>query len=140
MTRPRERGTAAVELVIVGPALLLLFSLVIFAGRVALAGQAVQSAAAEAARQASLARTPTQATTAAQAGAERILAQDGVRCASFRVQVSTAGFQVPVGTPAQVIVSLDCEVSMADLAFPGVPGSRQVTGQATSPIDTYRER
>lgn len=135
-----ERGVASVELAIVGPALLLLFALVIFAGRVALAGQAVQSAAAEAARQASIARSQGDAGPAARAAAERTLAQDGLACTATSIQVNTAGFHAPVGTPAQVTARIDCRVSMADLAFPGVPGSRVVSGEATSAIDTYRER
>src|SRR3546814_8172222 len=52
-----ERGSASLELVILAPALLLILSVIIFAGRVAIAGQSVQQAAEEAARTASLARS-----------------------------------------------------------------------------------
>ena len=142
MSRPLrgERGSAAVEFVVIGPALLLIFAVVLFAGRVAVAGQAVQSAASEAARQASIARSATAAGPAARETAARTLDQDGVRCSTTTVQVNTAGFAAPVGTPASVTARVSCQVSLRDLAFPGIPGQRLVTGEATSAIDTYRER
>ncbi len=35
-------------------------------------------------------------------------------------------------------VTVTCEVPLADLALLGVPGSRTVTGTASSPVDVYR--
>jgi len=55
--------------------------------------------------------------------------------------VDTAGFAVPVGTPATVSATVVCQVWLADLTpIPAMPG--QVTIEATmqSPLDTYRGR
>lgn len=135
-----QRGSVSVEMVIVAPALLLLFSLALFAGRVALAGQAVQAAAFEAAREASIARQVGPAQAAATAAANRTLAQDGLRCSPSQVTVTTSGFDTPPGEPGSVTARVSCRVSMADLALPGIPGERLMTATATSPIDTYRSR
>ena len=45
-----------------------------------------------------------------------------------------------VGTPAADTASVRCVVNLADLAVPGVPGTRTVTATASSPVDTFRER
>jgi hypothetical protein len=52
---------------------------------------------------------------------------------STTVTVDTAGFAAPVGTPATVTATVRCVVNLADLAVPGVPGTRTVTATATSP-------
>ena len=54
----RQRGSAVIETVIGIPAFMLFVALIVYAGRVAIAHQVVQSAAADAARSASIARTP----------------------------------------------------------------------------------
>jgi Flp pilus assembly protein TadG len=52
----RERGNAALEIVILGPVLLFLFGLLIAAGRTSIAQGSVAAAARDAARQASISR------------------------------------------------------------------------------------
>jgi hypothetical protein len=37
-------------------------------------------------------------------------------------------------------VSITCDVGMADLLAPGLPGSVTVDATFTSPVDAYRER
>lgn len=141
MTRMRsDRGSATLEAVIVLPGFLLVIGVLIFAGRMALAQQAVDAASMDGARAASIARTQGAAQADARTSALSGLANQDLRCSSFSVNVNTAGFSVPVGQPAQVAVTVTCTVSLSDLAVPGLPGSRIVTGQATSPLDTYRER
>lgn len=135
-----ERGSMTLEMVIVAPAMLLILAVVVFAGRVVIAGQSVDHAAAEAARTASLARTAPAAQAAADTAARVSLAQQGLRCSSTSVSVDTAGFSVPAGTPATISATITCIVDTADLAAPGIPGSRTVTGRASSPLDTYREK
>jgi len=135
-----DRGSMTLEMVIVAPAMLLILAVVVFAGRVVIAGQSVDHAAAEAARTASLARTAPAAQAAADTAARDSLAQQGLRCSSTSVSVDTAGFSVPAGTPATISATITCIVDTADLAAPGIPGSRTVTGRASSPLDTYRER
>lgn len=144
--RPRRRscrtdgGAASVEAVILAPALVLFVLMVVFAGRWALAQQAVQAAASEAARAASIARSAGEATSTATEAASASLTNQDVRCATSSVVVDTGGFAVPVGTPAAVSATVVCVVDMSDLAAPGIPGSRTLTFTMTSPLDSYRGR
>ena len=143
MTRPRdgERGSIPVETLIVLPVLIALILLLILAGRFALARTAVESAAADAARSASIARTATDARSSATTTAAGTLSNHGVPCRRSDVTVSTAGFSVPVGTPAQVAATVTCDVDLSGLA--GLPGGLpqvRVEATMTSPLDTYRGR
>lgn len=134
-----ERGSASVEAVVVGPAVVLLLCLVIFGGRVAMAHQMVQGIAADAARAASLARTPTQARSAAARAVEAGIAGHHP-CASHDLALDLDGFAKPVGTPASVTATLTCRIATADLTLPGVQGQLTVGATMSSPLDTYRER
>jgi TadE-like protein len=135
-----ERGSATVELVLLAPVLLLLLGAVVLAGRVALAGGAVEQGAAAGARAASLARDPAAATTAARGAVQAALAQQGLQCAAVTVTVDTTGFGVPLGRPATVAVRVQCQLRLADLSLPGVPGSRTLAAVTSSPLDPYRGR
>ena len=135
-----DRGAVSVELVILGPVLLLFILAVFFAGRYALAQQAVQAAAAEAARGASIARSADEATGAATGAASASLVNQDVRCATQSVTVDVSAFATSPGTPGLVSATVSCQVDMADLAFPGIPGNRTLEATMSSPIDTYRSR
>jgi Flp pilus assembly protein TadG len=134
-----ERGSAVIEAVIGVPAFMLFVALIIFAGRVAIAHQGVQSAAADAARSASIARTQGAAQTAGETAAATSLANQHVNCTVSTVSVDTTGFASPVGTPATINATVTCHVNLSDL-LPGVPGSKAITATMSSPLDTYRER
>ena len=136
----RERGSVSVELALLAPALLLLLSFAVVAGRTQIAEGAVQEAARAAAREASLARDAATAAALAGAQAERTLAAQDLRCERTTVDVDTTGFQAPPGQPGDVTVSITCVVGMADLLAPGLPGSVTVEASFTSPVDAYRER
>jgi Flp pilus assembly protein TadG len=136
----RDTGSVTLELTVLAPAVLVLLGLVIVAGRVEIAHQALDHAAQTAARTASLARDLATAQTQARQAATAELAAGNLHCAETRVTVNTSGFAVPVGRPAQVTVTLSCTVALASLAVPGIPGSRVETASATSPLDTYRAR
>jgi Flp pilus assembly protein TadG len=138
--RAAERGSVSVELALLAPALLLLLSFAVFAGRTQIAEGAVQEAARSAAREASLARDAATAAALAGAQAERTLAAQNLRCQQTTVDVDTAGFQAPLGQPGDVTVSITCVVGMADLLAPGLPGSVTVEASFISPVDAYRER
>lgn len=135
-----DRGSVALETVIVAPALLLLIGVLVFAGRVTLAQQAVDAAGMDAVRAASIARSSGEAAGDARAAATATLANKQLHCRSTSVSVDTSGFGAPVGTPASTAVTVRCTVDLGDLALPGIPGSRTMTARATSPLDTYRER
>lgn len=139
-TGRQDRGSIALELAVLGPALLLFIGLMILAGRMALANQSVAQAADEAARTASIARTQSGASSGASSAARSALAQQSLQCVSTQVSVDTSQFSRPVGTPAAVSATVSCVVRLADLSLPGLPGSRTVTATASSPLDTYRER
>ncbi|CAL8978643.1 hypothetical protein CELL_02921 [Cellulomonas sp. T2.31MG-18] len=133
-----ERGSVSLELAILAPALLLLLGVLVLAGRVETSSAAVEQAARAAARDASLVRTPDAARATATPAAQRELAAS--HCAATQISVDTTGFAAPVGTDAAISVEVVCTVSMADLAIPGLPGTRTITGHATSPLDRYRSR
>ncbi|WP_232547056.1 TadE/TadG family type IV pilus assembly protein [Propioniciclava soli] len=140
-TRRGERGAASVEFVVIVPALLLIISLVLAGGRLALARSAVQQMADSAARSASLARD---ASTARQHALEVIgadAAAAGLRCSGGLDHViGTSGFFVSVGQEARVEVQVRCAVTLGDLLVAGLPGTWVIEGQASSAIDRYRGR
>ena len=138
--RRADAGSVTLELSILAPAVLVLLALVVVAGRLSIAHQEVDHAAQTAARAATLARDPAAATSTATSAARRELDAGDLHCATVRVTVDTSGFAVPVGRPASVTATVTCTVSLSGLAVPGMPGSRQVTATATSPLDTYRGR
>jgi len=135
-----ERGSAAIETAIGVPAFLLFIALIIGAGRIAIARQSVEAAAAEGARSASIARTQSTADHDAITSAAATLANQQLQCVTTRVVVDTSGFAKPVGTPATVSVTVTCTVNLSDIAIPGLPGTLPITETMTSPLDTYRGR
>ncbi|MGW1995418.1 TadE family protein [Embleya sp. NPDC001921] len=134
-----DEGSFALEAAVLAPVLIAFLCLIIAFGRTTLAGNGVDAAAKAGAREASIARDADQAVTNAKAAVARSLAQDGIGCRAD-TDVSTAGFRAPVGTAATVTVTVTCKVSLSDVAFPGIPGSKTMKGRFTSVIDTYRER
>jgi len=134
-----ERGSASLELVIIAPGLLVIICVLVFAGRVAMAHQALDAAAADAVRAASIARTRSAANGDASRAATSSL-NNHLKCSTLGVRVNTAGFDAPVGTPATITADLSCSVYLADLAVPGIPGHLDIHSSAASSLDTYRER
>jgi Flp pilus assembly protein TadG len=135
-----ERGSTTLELVVWAPGLLLIVALVTVAGRVNSANAAVEQAAADAARTASIARSAGAAQSAAVESAQATLSGQGLQCTGTTVTVDTSGFSAPPGQPASVTATVSCPVRLADLAVPGLPGTRTVTHTAASSLDTFRER
>lgn len=135
-----ERGSAAVELVLVVPALVLVLGLLVAGGRLWFARATVVEASESAARAASLARTAGEARDAGRRAGHRVLDTDGLRCAGLAVTVDDSGFGVPVGTPATVRSTVTCQVPFADLTLPGMPGSITVRSDGGASLDTYRAR
>ena len=152
MTRPGRRGdegSAALELVVLAPVLLVLLALIIAAGRTSIAQSSVDAAARDAARQASLALNPYAAQQAGLASARQALRQDGLDCVSEDVLVDTGvtdsgdtdtGFGLAPGTPATVSATVSCKVPLSDLFLPGLPGFHIMTSTFSSPLDVYRQR
>jgi Flp pilus assembly protein TadG len=142
-SRPRgawSQGSSSVELAVLAPVLLLVFAVVIAAGRLVTAQGAVDQAATAAARAASLATTPAQGTTTAQSTAGDVLTQQGLPCTRPNVTVDTAGLTTPVGTPGTVTARIACTVSFSSLLLPGFPGATTLSGEFSSPIDPDKAR
>jgi TadE-like protein len=140
-----DEGSAALELVVLAPVLLVLLALIIAAGRTSVAQSSVDAAARDAARQASLALSPDSAQQAGQESAAQALREDGLDCASEKVTVDTgvpgdSGFGLSPGTPAHVSATVWCKVPLSDLFLPGLPGFHLMTSTFYSPLDVYRER
>lgn len=136
----RDAGSVTLELAVLTPALLLLLGLLVLAGRVQVARSAVEHTAAVAARDASLARTLEGAKAAADDAMARELEAQDLDCAPATATVDGTGFAAPLGQAAVVRVTVTCELSIADLAIPGLPGQKTVTASFVSPLDAHRAR
>ncbi|MEN3308887.1 MAG: hypothetical protein V7603_5089 [Micromonosporaceae bacterium] len=137
--RPRDRGSAALETVVLAVPLLALLGLAAAGLRVQDAKSAIEAAAYDAARAASISRTEAAAITRANSAAAIALDQEGVNCAGGPVvSVNTDGFNQPVGQPANVTVTVSCDVLLTDLGI-GMD-TQELTAIFVSPIDRYRSR
>ena len=134
-----DRGEA-VPLVLLAPTIALIIGFLIFAGRVSLAGNAVSAAATAAARDASLARSAGGAVAAAQEAAARSLAQSGTKCTHMASEVDASGLDVPLGQIGTVSVAVRCTANLSDIGLPLIPGTKELTARASSPVDAYRQR
>lgn len=136
--RDRERGSGSVELAILLPVAVLVLALVVAGARIALAGNRISGVAGIAAREASLARSPAAAQSAATAAATQALDDRDLHCRSITVDVDTTGFSTEPGSGAAVSVQVACTVDLSDIGFTGLPGSRTLDDEATSPVDPTR--
>ena len=144
MNRPRDDGSAAMELVLIAPAVMMVFALAVMAGRIFVAHNALDTAAQAGARQASISRDAATAATRGQAAAAASLNSDGFTCAGGgpTINVDTSGFAAPIGQPGTVTVTITCTVPLADLIMPGLPlhGQHSESATFTSLVDIYRSR
>ncbi|AHH98543.1 TadE/TadG family type IV pilus assembly protein [Kutzneria albida] len=132
--RRDERGSAAAELALLTPLLILLLLFVVFCGRVADIKLRLYDVAHQAARAATLARNSSQATTSAQATASAALASAGINCQLLTVVTDARGLT----SGSTVTVTVFCTVSLGDLTMLGVPGTRTFQSSFSSPVDVYR--
>lgn len=135
-----DRGSVAVELALLTPALVLVLGLLVAGGRLWFARTTVVEAAQTSARAGSLARSATAAATRGAEAARQSMATAGLRCASSSVRIGTSAYGVPVGTPATVTSDITCRVSFGDVFLPGMPGSIELSGRGSAALDTYRAR
>lgn len=130
-----DRGSAAAEVTLVAPVLVMLLVFVaIVIHRGVDARLRIDDAAHQAARAASIQRTTGGAIQAAQSTASSALSAAGVSCVSLNVDTTTGGLQ-PGG---MVSVSLSCTVNFSDALLLGVPGRKRLSATAIEPIDTWR--
>jgi hypothetical protein len=129
-----ERGSMALELVVLVPVLVLVVWLFgVYALRLAVANGDIEAAARDAARSASIARSAAGARAAAAASAATSLAGSGRVCRSLRVAAGTADFR-PGGT---VSVTVTCAIRLADLAPLALGGAKEVRQTYVAPVDPY---
>ncbi len=135
-----DAGGHALELMIIAPAFLLFVLLLVAFGRSSAAGSKVDAAAASAARAASQQHAANAAQQAADDQVQQAMTGAGIRCANLKVDVDTAAFALPPGQPGSVTVQVHCTVDLSSVSAPGIPGSVQLSGKASSPVDIYQER
>lgn len=129
-----ERGSAAVEMVLMTPVLLCFLLLVVEGGRLTTARNDVDFAARAGARAASIARSPASADKDARAAIESSLNNQHFDCSSLDVEVDTSEFR-PGG---QTTTTLRCEVDLSTASLLGLPLTRSVNAKFTEPIDLYQ--
>lgn len=129
-----EHGTAALELTLLAPLLLVILLFVVGLGRMAHARQQIESVAADSARAASLQRNTSLSAQAAKTAATASLGDAGVSCTNLDVDVDLSSYQ-PGG---RVTVTVSCTTKLSDVAMAGFPGSRTFTATSSVPIENYR--
>lgn len=129
--RRDERGSMAVEIVILTPVLMMFALLVVAAGRYVSAEGDIDAAARDAARAASLQDSRTEAIAAANEVVASSLDPD-THCAE------PVGFGGTWGAGGSVVITLDCQVSYDGLGLIGLPGSVDIDSSSTVPLDPYR--
>lgn len=131
-----QRGSAALELCLLSPALLALLLLIVAFGRVADAKATVEAAARDAARAASIRNSPDAARRDATEVTTAALASAGLGCRTSSVLLDTSQLR-PGGV---VTATVSCTVDLSDLVEIGAPGARTIAATARSPVDRYTAR
>jgi len=136
--RRSERGSAAVETLLMATAGLALVLVIVAAGRYVSGSAHANDAAYAAARAASLEQSSGAGTAAGQRAAAQSLMQRGKSCQNLSVSFAGSDF-TPGG---QVIAQVSCTVSLIDTGGLGrqlgLRPQRVFTETAVVPIETYR--
>ena len=133
--RAGQRGSMAIEIVLLTPVLFAFTLLVVAGGRLVARQSDVDSTARDAARAASVERSEGSARSVGEA----VTLRNGDTCDSPAVDTSD---WPPPGSVrgGSVTVTVTCEVSYAGLGLLELPGSVTVTGTSTAPVDQYRRQ
>ncbi|MGA4507042.1 TadE/TadG family type IV pilus assembly protein [Propionibacteriaceae bacterium G1746] len=135
--RPGSRGLSpAVEAVLVVPVVVLLLAVMTAGFRLWQARSDLAQVSGAAARAASQARSSSEAMERI----HQVVNANPTACDRPLVSADLSGFATPVGTTADVSVTIVCTVSFADLSVPGMPGRTSVSATGTAPLDPYRKR
>lgn len=136
-----ERGSMAVELAFVVPALIVLLLIVALGGRLIEAQGAIDGAARDAARAASLARYPGTGALGATTLAQQAAAGDlSGFCTGDNLAVAVRGFPAldqpaPLGDNVTVTVTCDINTSVFGVFLLGA--RHRMTGTAVAPLDPF---
>lgn len=130
----RDRGSMAVEMVLLTPAFVLLMLFLVGVGRVVEAQGQVDGAARDGARAASIQRQVAQVGGAVNQAAYQDLNPPGKNMCPDGM---TAGWQPNSDPATNVQVTVTCSINLA--VVPGL-GTLGIKGQAVAPLDTYMQR
>lgn len=130
-----ERGMATIELVLLTPLAVVVLAFLVIAGRLSTVTADVAAASRDAARSASLTQTYDEAIAAADRTAQASLAAQDVTCQNLTV---TAGDPSTFVAGGEIAITVSCDVSLGDVALPGIPGSRTVASTSAEVIDRFR--
>jgi Flp pilus assembly protein TadG len=132
----REAGSAAIELLLVAPAMVACILALAGAGRYVDARAEVSAAAHEAARAASLQRVTAFSAADGRAAAAATLENRGRSCVRLEVSVDVSSYQ-PGG---RVSATVACTADLSDVVTAGFPGSATFRATAVVPVEQYRSR
>ncbi len=132
-----ERGSAAVEALLVAPVLLVLVALLVGGGQITSDQAAVRAVARESGRMAVTASTPSEAVELGEARGGEVAAGYGLDASRLGVSINTGSFER--GSDVEVGVTYTVELSSLP-AFGLLPGSARLTATHTEPIDRYMSR
>jgi Flp pilus assembly protein TadG len=132
--RRAQRGTMALEMVILAPVLLLLFMFLLACGRYFQTSSLLESAARDGARSASQARSLPDAQARVDQAVTGTMSQAVKSCKTTASGSITTGFVA--GSPLSVEVS--CTINYRDLGLLGLGGDTTITKRFTSSLDPYR--
>ncbi|UQN31829.1 TadE/TadG family type IV pilus assembly protein [Brachybacterium kimchii] len=139
--RDLERGAASTEVVILAPVFMLILGLLVVGAGIAQGQQSVTTAANSSARAASLAVNQQDATGRVQEAFTRELSQQGKTCTSVSVHVDASAFTSTPGEVSTVHSTIQCTITYGQLiSVPGLAGTKTITVETASPLDSYRER
>lgn len=132
--RRDERGTMAIEVVILTPALVAAIMVVVAGARYVDARGQTNSAAYAAARAASLTTNQDAAVQAGTKAAEHSMSQRGHACTDLKVDIDAGDFN-PGGN---VRATVTCVADLSELGL-GLPGSKTFTFAAVVPLEQHRD-
>jgi len=133
--RTGQRGSMAIEIVLLIPVLFAFTLLVVAGGRLVARQSDVDSTARDAARAASIERSEGSARSVGEA----VTLRNGDTCET--PVVDTSDWPPPGSVRAgSVTVTVSCQASYAGLGLLELPGSITVVGTSTAPVDQYRRQ
>lgn len=137
MTRRTESGSAAVEMVMVAPVMLLLIATIVAAGRIVSTKTSLESVAREAARVASMSSSPVSAELAARLRADEVAEQLGLDKQLLRLEIHAGHFER--GSPVTARASYD--MRLGDLpAFGLLSGNFKISAKQIDIAERYGSR
>jgi Flp pilus assembly protein TadG len=132
--RRGDRGSLALELVILTPILVMLMMFLVALGRMVEAQGQVDGAARDAARAASIAQSYGLAEQNAQQAANTDLTGSAACTTTPSVQFGGGTDLTPGGV---VNIVIRCNINLSYLSLLGISSTKTIVGHASAPIDTY---